>query len=172
MKHDVASAAVMTASGLVAVISSVPNALVSLAIGLIGVALARWIFVNREVRRTNLPQSWRETVPLTLMAMLVAGVIIWDRKLSMSSSAFLGLGVGWVAVLLLDIFGERVLAMFKTNLSSGPADPKFPTQADISGHDGMIIPADTDLPQDFRDKLAQIDSEDLAHVKDQPKDRL
>lgn len=147
----------MAISSLVALLQSVPDGLVSLAVGLLGVALARWIFVNREVRRTSQPQAWTEQLPLTLMAMLVTGVLIWDRQLGLSSSAFLGLGVGWVAVLLLDIFGDRVLTVFRGSLQGGPANPNMPPQADHSGRDGLMDEEVTFLPPDMRDQLKRID---------------
>jgi hypothetical protein len=58
--------AVAVSSGLVAVGTSIPNGLASLAVGLLGVALARWVFVNKQYRETNRAQTWHETLPLTL----------------------------------------------------------------------------------------------------------
>lgn len=85
------------------------KALMSLFLGLCGVALARTVFLSRERRTTGRTQPWRETLPLTLMAMLVTGVVVWERKMSLSLSVFTGLGVGWSAILLLDLFGDWVL---------------------------------------------------------------
>ena len=163
MRSDPAYNAVIIASGVVALIKDVPQGMVSLAVGLIGVALSRWVFVNREVRRTSQRQPWKETLPLTLVAMLVTGVLITDRQLSVSASAFLGLGVGWVAVLLLDVFGDRILMVFKSQLSAGPASEvqlltrDFPKSADVSGLDGKITFNETDIPADMKDNLNKID---------------
>lgn len=155
---DGAGGAVMASSAIVGFIQSIPDGLVSMAVGLLGVSLARWVFVNREVRRLGRRETWRETLPLTLTAMLIAAVIIYDRKLGLSGAAFVGLGVGWVAVLILDILGERALAVFRTMLGAGPAQPsQFPPQADHSGHDGQLTGEDVDLPPDMEDKLVKID---------------
>jgi hypothetical protein len=149
--------AVAASSGVVAAGQGVPSGMISLFVGLLGVALARWVFVNKEYRATNRPQKWNETLPLTLVAMLVAGVLIWDRKFSVSTSAFVGLGVGWTAVLLLDVLGDWILTKAKIMFSSGPADPNFPKKADLSGHDGRIIADDVNLPSDMVDKVVLLD---------------
>lgn len=133
---------------------------VALALGLVGVALARWVFVNREHRKFGRRAHWSETVPLTLVAMLITGVIVHDRELGLSAAAFTGLGVGWSAVVLLDLLGERIIAFFRGNLSAGPADPAFPPQADLSGHDGKIDQRLADTPEDMIDSLRQLDQEE------------
>jgi H+/Cl- antiporter ClcA len=141
-----------------ALIFNPPLALVSLGVGLIGVALARWVFVNREARRLRRRERWHETLPLTLVAMLVAGVIIHDRQLGVSAAAFTGLGVGWAAVLLLDLLGERVVAVLRASFSAGPARPHdFPPQADLSGNDGMIDSAIADPDPHMEELLREAD---------------
>jgi F0F1-type ATP synthase assembly protein I len=147
---------VAVSSGVLAVGKGIPEGMVSLVVGLIGVALARWVFVNKQYRETARPQRWGETIPLTLVAMLVAGVLIWDRKFSVSTSAFVGLGVGWTAVLLLDILGDWILTKAKAMFSAGPADPKFPKRADLSGQDGKMLSSDVDLPGDFKDAVDKL----------------
>lgn len=150
-----AEGAVFASSGLLGFLSNVPTGLISLAVGLVGVALARWVFVNREARNRVKPQTWRETLPLTLVAMLIAGVIIHDRNLGLSAAAFAGLGVGWAAVLLLDVLGERVIAIVRAAMGSGPVAP-MPPQADISGHGGKIIPREADIPADMAEQLDKL----------------
>jgi hypothetical protein len=151
---------VAVSSGLVAVGTSIPNGLASLAVGLLGVALARWVFVNKQYRETNRAQTWHETLPLTLVAMLVAGVLIWDRGLGVSSSAFVGLGVGWTAVLLLDVMGDWILSKAKLMFSAGPASNGFPKAADHSGHEGRVITRDVDIPEDMKQLLEEADRVD------------
>lgn len=133
---------------------------VALGVGLVGVALARWVFVNREHRKFGRRAPWGETVPLTLVAMLITGVIVHDRELGLSAAAFTGLGVGWTAVVLLDLLGDRVISFFRGNLSAGPADANFPPQADLSGHDGTIDDRLADTPEDMIDSLRQLDREE------------
>lgn len=82
---------------------------ISVVLGLSGVALARQVFLTKERRRTGQKAPVGETLPLTMCAMLVSGVIIWDRQLGLSMSVFTGLGVGWSAILLLDVLGAWIL---------------------------------------------------------------
>lgn len=102
--------------------SGTSEALLSVALGLMGVVLARTVFVDRENRKLQRKQSFRETAPLTAVAMLIAGVWIWDQKLGLSMAVFTGLGVGWVAILLLDILGKRVIAALRALLSADPQE--------------------------------------------------
>ena len=140
---------------IVAAFKGVPDGLVSLAVGLWGVALARWVFVNRENRRLPRHQSWRETLPLTLVAALVASVVIIDRDLGLSAAAFTGLGVGWTAVLLLDLFGERITAAFRAGFAM-PTPPHVADAADKSGNRGQMLDADVDLPDDLAKPLGEL----------------
>lgn len=98
------------------------HALVSVAVGLVGVVLARAVFLTRQKRQTGHGEPWRDTLPMTLAAMLLAGVLIFDRRMGVSSAAVIGLGLGTVAVVMLDILGERALAMLRTLF--GLAAPK------------------------------------------------
>lgn len=157
---------VMAASAVVTQLSSVPDGLVSLAVGLIGVWLARWVFVSRENRLTKTPQKWNDTLPLTLVAMLVAGVIIHDRKLALSAAAFTGLGTGWVAVVLLDVFGERIASMLRAGFAV--PESKLPPIPPPQGFDPQKGPPnfrDTNVPTDMTDQLDQ-----LPKDKGQPHD--
>lgn len=149
-------------------LKSAPDGIVSLAVGLLGVSLARWVFVNREVRRVGRKETISETLPLTLTAMLITAVIVYDRKLGLSSAAFTGLGVGWGAVLILDIIGERVLAGLRGVLGAGPSDPKFPPAADMSGEDGKVGDA-AKVPDDMAATLAKLDKgEGKTNDNDRP----
>ncbi len=145
----------MASSYLVGFFSSVPNGLVSLGVGLWGVALARWVFVNRENRRLPRPQPWRETVPLTLVAMLITAVIVRDQELGLSTAAFTGLGVGWAAVLLLDILGERITAAFRAGFAM-PTPRHIRDHADLSGHGGTMLDDDVEIPPDLIEPLEHL----------------
>ena len=145
--------------------SSIPEGLVSLALGLLGVVLARWVFVNREQRRLGRKESWRETLPITLVGALVAGVVIWDRQLGLSSAAFVGLGVGWATVLILEVAGHRISQAMQTLLGHHPP-PDFPPMADLSGHDGKLLPEDIDTPQDMAELVDKIDEADAGKKKE------
>lgn len=144
----------MFSAQLVAAFQGVPQGLISLGVGLWGVMLARWVFVNRENRLLPRKQPWRETMPLTLVALLVTGVLVHDRELGLSAAAFTGLGVGWAAVLLLDVLGERIVAAFR----AGFAVPT-PTQADLSGNDGQMIDHDVNVPRNMAQLIDRLDHE-------------
>lgn len=126
MKLDLTTSLVLLASQGVGIMTSAPEGLVSLGVGLIGVALARWVFVNKEQRKNGRKEQWHEWLPLTLTAMLITAVIIYDRALSISASAFVGLGTGWAAVILLEVMGDRLTAMVRaaTGLQPTATPPK------------------------------------------------
>jgi hypothetical protein len=127
--------------------------LISMAVGLLGVWLARIVFVNRENRRLERSQPLRETLPVTLAACLIAGALIWDQRLSISTSAFLGLGVGWTTVLLLELFGDNVLNAMRALTGRGPLTPVRPRT-------GPTEVAPNPLPDDMVELLRQADEKD------------
>lgn len=136
----------------VAAIASVPAAAalwgdadrwIALGLGLSGVVLARTVFIDRQNSRLKRKQSLRETLPLTGAAMLAAGAIIWDRQPTLSNATFLGLGIGWTAVVLLNMIGDRVLLAFGMKLP--------PSGAPIL----EVLPLDPEL----KEKLALLDNE-------------
>lgn len=143
----------MVASQIVAMASSIPDGLVSLGVGLWGVVLARWVFVNRENRRLPRKQAWTETLPLTLVAMLITAVVVRDRDLGLSAAAFTGLGVGWAAVLLLDVLGDRIIAVFRAGFTVHGTPP----QVDLSGEDGKVTSREVNLPPDMIAALDKLD---------------
>jgi hypothetical protein len=145
----------MLSSHMVALTNGIPDGLVSLGVGLWGVVLARWVFVNRENRVLPRKQPWRETLPLTLVAMLIAGVIIYDQELALTPAAFTGLGVGWAAVLLLDVLGDRVTAVFRAGFAI-PLPPTARNLLDRSGNDGHVLDSDVDLPPDLAEPLGKL----------------
>jgi hypothetical protein len=158
--------AVAATSGILGIVQNIPTGLVSLTVGMLGVALSRWVFVNRQYRETNRTQRWNETVPLTLVAMLVAGVLIYDRRFGVSTSAFVGLGVGWSAVLLLDVLGDWILTKMKLLMTAGPASPNFPKAADHSGNDGRVTPTDVSMDDGMGELLDR-----AAHALDEEEQR-
>lgn len=140
--------AVASAAALPAILATLGiNApeLVNLGAGLVSVWVARLVFIDRENRRLQRRQAWRETVPVTLVAMLIAGAFIRQNDLSMASAIYTGLGVGWVAVVLLDLLGQKVTDALRAALGGGPADPRLPPVVDTSGNDGRVVTADADL---------------------------
>jgi hypothetical protein len=142
-----AELAVVSSLPVIAWISQSGDAIVSLALGLAGVALARTVFVDRENRRIGRRQTFRETIPLTLIAMLVAGVIIWDGGLGYSKAAFTGLGVGWTAILILDVIGRRILGAVENQ------PPPNDMQEMLGALEQRVVAPPADKPDRFMDNF-------------------
>jgi hypothetical protein len=83
--------------------------------------------------------------------MLVAGGFIYDHQLGYSASVFTGLGVGWSAILLLEMFGEAVL-------NFGRREVKVTDMTKLEK-----------APEDMRDLLRMVDRADEAHRAKQEK---
>jgi hypothetical protein len=148
--------------GLLEFLSDLPDAYVSQGVGLWGVLLARWVFVNRENRRLTRPQRWQETMPLTLVAMLVTAVLVHDKELGISMAAFTGLGVGWVAVLLLDVLGDRILAAMRAGFAV-PVPPNVAATADKSGEDGVVTSGLVEPDEGMAESLRALDDQPGVH---------
>jgi hypothetical protein len=159
----------MVASQIVALLNGIPDGLASVGIGLWGVVLARWVFVNRENRALARPQSWRDTLPLTLTAMLITGVLVHEGELSLSGAAFTGLGVGWAAVLLLDVLGERILAVFRAGFAA-PLPPHVEKRLDHSGEDGQLTSSIMEPDESMRRSLEQLNREPYDLPPGPPRD--
>lgn len=76
------------------------------------VMLTRAIYISRENRRSGVTISWRESAAITGIAMLLAGVVIWENRFSAQTSLVVSMGIGWTIIPLFDVFGDRVLTMF------------------------------------------------------------
>lgn len=132
MKDSAAPALAVVASAPITIwTSDTTQAIASVLLGLLGVAIARKVFIDRENRRLRKAQPWHSTLPLTLAAMLITGVLVWDNKLGLSSSVFTGLGVGWTVILILDLIGDRAMNVIRAALGMPPLPPQgtFPDAA-------------------------------------------
>ena len=138
-----ATTPIMAAAG-----ASLSSQLISLLLGLAGVWLARMVFVDRQYRKSGRRQKMVETLPLTGVAMLIAGGIIWDNELGVSKAIFTGLGVGWTAVVLLDVIGMKILTMFRGDMKV--SDEELYNR--VSGRHGL-----PPVPDDMEDQLDRID---------------
>lgn len=147
-KAAVESVAVAASAPLTLVTAGVQQTFISLAVGLIGVWLARIVFVNRENRRLDKRAPFMETLPVTAAACLIAGVVIYDQQLGISASAFIGLGVGWTTVVLLELFGDRAVNALRVLLGMDPIPHSpLPTATEIE-------PTST---KEFDDLLREVD---------------
>lgn len=132
-----------------------PDGLISLGLGLLGVLLARTIFVNRENRALGRRQPVRETLPITLAACLIAGGIIWDGHLLYSKAIFTGIAVGWTTIVAIEKISRIVnpgeAARPAPSISSeGKAKPPI-ERALRKGY-----PVKPELPADHTSLLGQI----------------
>lgn len=140
-------------SAAIGISGDLAQAAASLGVGLLGVTLARTVFVDRENRRLRRRQTFRETGPTTGVAMLIASVVILDRSLGLSGAALTGLGVGWTAMLLLDVIGKRVLDGLRAGLAIQPDD--FP--ADLPSAPLLPRPDDATAIEVAAEQIAKID---------------
>lgn len=155
------SAAVALSAPVTLATAGVGQTLLSMAVGLIGVWLARTVFVNRENRKLRRHQPLSETLPVTFAACLIAGALIYDQHLGISSSVFLGLGVGWTTVLLLEFFGDNILNAMRALTGRTPPPPPA-TKEQFDDRYG-------NLPEEYRQLLHEID-EHAAHPERRAED--
>jgi hypothetical protein len=104
--HPAVSAAAVAASSSVFVVSGQVYQLGCLALGLLGVWLARTVFVDQENRKLRRRQKLRETMPLTLAGMLVVGSFLWDANTTLAKASLFGLSVGYGTMLILKMLGR------------------------------------------------------------------
>jgi hypothetical protein len=151
-KAGVEVAAVAASAPVTLATAGISATLVSLSVGLIGVWLARIVFVSRENRRLEKPTPFLSTLPVTLAACLIAGAVIWDQHLGISASVFVGLGTGWTTVLILEFAGDRLLNSLRV-LMGGEAHPVVP----LRPQNQEVYP---NVPDDMADLLRQADEVD------------
>jgi biotin transporter BioY len=119
-KAAIEIAAVAASAPISLATAGVHQTIVSLGVGLIGVWLARIVFVNRENRRLEKRSPLRETLPVTLAACLIAGAVIYDQHLGISASVFIGLATGWTTVVILELFGDRFVNSIRIFFGMAP----------------------------------------------------
>lgn len=127
---------------------------VSLGLALLGVALARVAFTTRQ-QRLGERISILEEVVIAGMAMLVVGPVVWEHQLGITTSALLGLGAGWSAILLFDAIGSRVIQII-TSILPNVTLPPTPTPSIEPRPDPR--PAEPPIPGDMVDLLEDIDT--------------
>lgn len=107
------------------IIGGSTEGLTSLALGLTAVFLARIVFVNKENRALGHKQPWRETLPITLLACLIAGGMIVDGHLLYSKAIGVGVGVGWTTIATINLISKVV----NPGASAPPPPDPPPTDA-------------------------------------------
>jgi len=145
---------------------------VSLGLALVGVALARVAFTTRQ-QRLGERISILEEVVIAGMAMLVVGPVVWEHQLGITTSAMLGLGAGWSAILLFDAIGSRVIQIIMSILPTPPSPPPAaPRPSDEPRPDPRpAATAQPPVPGDMIDMLEDIDTAEAraaAHAPTPP----
>jgi hypothetical protein len=167
-------AAVVASTPLPWIAGGPRDALVSLALGLIGVCLARMIFVNRENRALGYHQRVGDTLPITLIACLIAFGIIWDGHLLYSKAIGTGVGVGWATMAIVNQLA-RVITPGAADPTTAAKPKTVPRRVKVmraptpgSGIGGALkasFPASSsDEPDDFARRLDEIDRGDDDEV--------
>lgn len=101
-------AAVIASTPVPWIIGGSVEGFVSLALGLVAVFLARTVFINRENRALGYKQPLAETLPITLLACLIAGGMIVDGHLLYSKAIGIGVAVGWTTIATINLISKVV----------------------------------------------------------------
>ena len=105
--------------------SGAGDSLISLGLGLLGVLLARTVFIAKENRALGRKQPWVEQAAITAVACLIAGGIIWDGHLLYSKAIFTGVGIGWSTIAAINFISRIIVPGGPANRDPGAdhADP-------------------------------------------------
>ncbi len=82
---------------------------IAVALGLIGVYLARLVTIDAENKRLGRVQTYRETGPLTWIGVLIVCPFIWHYSIAIPWASMIGLGVGYSVRVVLKIFGSAAV---------------------------------------------------------------
>lgn len=82
---------------------------VAVVLALIGVILARMVSVNDENKRLGVTQPWRDTGPLTWIAVLMVCPFIWHYQVAVPWASLIGLGTGYSVRIILRILGVGMI---------------------------------------------------------------
>ncbi len=150
-------AAVVASTPVTWLFAGANDGLISLGLGLLGVLLARTIFVNRENRVLGHRQPWTDTLPITLAACLIAGGIIWDGHLLYSKAIFTGIAVGWTTIVAIEKI-SRIVNPGEVGRPAAPAPAAEPDRAKpgLSRSLRKQYPPQVPLPADQKALLRQL----------------
>ncbi|MET0373936.1 MAG: hypothetical protein ABW128_06725 [Rhizorhabdus sp.] len=121
-------------------------ALIAMALGCAGIMLARMVTIEAENKRLGKAQPWRETFPLTGIAILIVCPLIWHFEIAVPGAALIGIGVGYSVRVILRIVGTTSTSMARA-LAERAIDALGGTPQ------GDRRPLDTPLPDDMKDIL-------------------
>lgn len=82
----------------------------AVALALAGIYLARLVTIDQEDKRLGRKQTYRETGPLTWIAVLIVCPLIWQLKIAPQYASVIGLGVGYSVRVVLKIIGGATTA--------------------------------------------------------------
>jgi hypothetical protein len=140
----VSVAATATPAGMIEVSASLYT-IIAVCLALVGVYLARLVTIDAENKRLGRRQTFRETGPLTWIAVLVVCPLIWHYRVAVPWAALIGLGVGYTVRIILRLLGSTAVgfsqAMAERIIALKNAAP----------------PPPMDIPPDMQDLLDQMD---------------
>jgi hypothetical protein len=93
----------------------------AVVLAMIGIYLARLVTIDAENKRLGRVQTLRETGPLTWIAVLIVGPLIWHWQVAVPVAPVIGLGVGYSVRAILKIFGGGAVASAKALLRGAAA---------------------------------------------------
>lgn len=112
-----AAASVIVATPWTVDIGGYQVGVLSMCLGLLAVALTRMMLTAREKK----PQSRRYNWTVLLLAVVIWFALLLELRPGPGASVAWGSGIGVSVVLLVDIFGERILGMVRAFFGKDPA---------------------------------------------------
>ena len=116
--------------------------IITLALGMIGVIVARMVYIDQENKRLGRKQTIGETLPLTIVALLIAMPFVWKHREEITIAPLIGLGVGYSALLLLKLIGRATIVAARTmaqEVALSLSDTPVPRKRDADPDDQRRI---------------------------------
>lgn len=134
--------------------------LMSVALALIGVYLARLVTIDAENKKLGRIQTLRETGPLTWIGILIVGPLIWHFKIDIPYASLIGLGVGYSVRAVLKVVGSGAVASARAMVRGAAA-----AMDEKSSLSETPVPAPTSDDDDLLEKLDHIPATPMPPVK-------
>ena len=104
--------------------------------------VARMVYIDQENKRLGRKQTIGETLPLTIVALLIAMPFVWKHREEITIAPLIGLGVGYSALLLLKLIGRATIVAARTmaqEVALSLSDTPVPRKRDADPDDQRRI---------------------------------
>lgn len=146
------AAVAQAADGTIAVPADLYS-LIAVCLGLAGVYAARLVTIVDEEEATGTRRSYRQTGPLTWVAILIICPLIWHFDIAIPWASLLGLGVGYSVRVVLRILGDgtadaaRGFVRRATGIEPAPPPPPALDAPGAAKHTAVILPPNMPDPE-------------------------